>query len=402
MSRLTSITVRGLLSFGWEPVTLELKPLNVLIGPNASGKSNLLDLMELLRSVPDDYNATVRARGGALEWIHKGSGGGEEPVGEVEAVVELEGVPLPLRYHLALREEEAQLRVDSERLETAVGHPREEPFQFLVRLGNHSRTKSFQTFVPQLEQQDALFGRYHWSRQETSALTTLLAKHRRFGAESPQLTALAEWLQQLRVYQQWSFGPESKARQFQPVNQLAERLNPDGSNLGLVLKRLQGHGETRERLVSYVRRAYPALRDFDVKLFEGALQVVAREEGFDIPASRLSDGTLRWLTLCLLLCDPKPPPLLCLDEPEMGLHPDLLRHLAELLQEAAQRTQLIVTTHSEELVSEFSGEPESVVVCSRDAGGTRFTRLEREPLRIWLEEYSLGKAWRAGEIGGNP
>jgi predicted ATPase len=83
------------------------------------------------------------------------------------------------------------------------------------------------------------------------------------------------------------------------------------------------------------------------------------------------------------------------------MHPDILPTIAELLVEASQRTQLIVTTHSETLISALSDYPEAVIVCERDEQGTRMERLEREPLQEWLDKYTLGKMWRMGHIGGN-
>lgn len=103
-----------------------------------------------------------------------------------------------------------------------------------------------------------------------------------------------------------------------------------------------------------------------------------------------------------ILLNKKVPPLVCIDEPELGLHPDAVRSVARALVEASQKTQLIITTHSDALVDELSDQPEAVVVCEYDAGsGTRFERLTKKRLEGWLDRYSLGEIWRKGEIGGN-
>jgi len=120
-----------------------------------------------------------------------------------------------------------------------------------------------------------------------------------------------------------------------------------------------------------------------------------------IPANRLSDGTLRWLALLTILLHPAPPPVVCLEEPELGLHPDAIRLLGELLIEASKRTQLIVTTHSDSLVDQFTKIPEAVVVFEKQEGSTVLKRLNGKQLSSWLERYSLGQLWRTGEIGGN-
>ena len=119
-----------------------------------------------------------------------------------------------------------------------------------------------------------------------------------------------------------------------------------------------------------------------------------------MPATRLSDGTLRHLCLLAILCHPEPPPLVCIEEPELGLHPDVLPALAGLLREASERSQLIVTTHSDILVDALGETPEAVVVCENRTGATSMQRLELEELARWLEKYSLGELWTRGDIGG--
>lgn len=119
-----------------------------------------------------------------------------------------------------------------------------------------------------------------------------------------------------------------------------------------------------------------------------------------IPLVRMSDGTLRWLTLLTILLNPDPPSLVCIEEPELGLHPDMIHELAKLLIDASTRTQLIITTHSDRLVEEFTDTPEAVLVCEKENGASKFRRLEREKLAAWLEEYTLGQIWTRGQIGG--
>ena len=106
------------------------------------------------------------------------------------------------------------------------------------------------------------------------------------------------------------------------------------------------------------------------------------------------------MALLAVLLSPAPPPLICIEEPELGLHPDALKLLADLMVDASTRTQLIVSTHSDTLVSAFTEQTESVLVCEH-LGGTIFRRLESERLRHWLDKYRLGEIWRIGELGGN-
>ncbi len=108
------------------------------------------------------------------------------------------------------------------------------------------------------------------------------------------------------------------------------------------------------------------------------------------------------MCLVALLVDPQPPKLLCIEEPELGLHPDLIPKIADLLVEASKRTQIIVTTHSDILVDAMTEHPEYVVVVEKHNGSTVARRLENnERLQSWLEKYRLGEVWASGEIGGN-
>ena len=172
-------------------------------------------------------------------------------------------------------------------------------------------------------------------------------------------------------------------------------LLEDGGNLGLVLNNLQYQLGSRE-IIEKLKLFYDAAEELSIKIYGGTVQIFIRETGLiqPIPATRLSDGTLRYLFLIALLLDPTPPPLICIEEPEIGLHPDILPAIAEMLIEASQRTQLIVTTHSDALVSALS--PESVLICDRDDRGSHLNRLDGDRLKKWLENYSLGDLWRQG------
>jgi predicted ATPase len=132
--------------------------------------------------------------------------------------------------------------------------------------------------------------------------------------------------------------------------------------------------------------------------------LVGRRDGLrtPVPATRLSDGTIRFIALLAILLRPEAATLICLEEPELGLHPDAVGQVAELLVETSQRTQLIVTTHSDALVSALSDQPESVLVTEHFPGGTTFQRLEGDKLGFWLDKYRLGEVWRLGQLGGNP
>jgi predicted ATPase len=180
-------------------------------------------------------------------------------------------------------------------------------------------------------------------------------------------------------------------------------LGDGGDNLALVLLDMDFkgvHNEIRE----YLRRFCERFNDVRVRLDGPFAKTYIEESGLLEPlvSWRLSDGTLKFLCLLAVLLEKEPPPLICIEEPEVGLHPEAVQIVAEALVDASERTQLVVTTHSEALIDALSDRPEDVLVTERDFdNGTQFRRLDKDQLSLWLERYSLGQLWRKGEIGGN-
>ena len=190
-------------------------------------------------------------------------------------------------------------------------------------------------------------------------------------------------------------------RQPQSTDAPNDYLLEDCSNLGLILNKWRSNYKVKKRILELMSELYEGIEDIDVKLEGGTVQLFLVENEFMIPATRLSDGTLRFLCLLAILCDPNPGPLICIEEPELGIHTDIIPVIADLLKEASKVTQIIVTTHSEALVDALTDTPESVLVCEKYDGSSQLRRLDANDLKEWLENYSLGQLWRRGEIGGN-
>ena len=180
-------------------------------------------------------------------------------------------------------------------------------------------------------------------------------------------------------------------------------LMEDASNLSVVLSDLLNQPDVKERILERMRDFYPSFRDVTSTVSGGTVQIFFHEKGLrhPVPATRLSDGSLRYLCLLAVLCNPNLLGVVCIEEPELGLHPDIIPEVAKLLVEASSRSQIFVTTHSDVLVDALTETPEAVIVCEKEEGATRMRRLDAEKLRPWLEEYRLGEMWTRGEIGGN-
>jgi predicted ATPase len=220
------------------------------------------------------------------------------------------------------------------------------------------------------------------------------------GAPPPVLRAAME---NVRLYREFHTGPDSNTRRGIAASALGDYLSEDGGNLALVLSKFELNG-IKPKVVQILKQLYEPFEEVVLSPLGGIAQLYVREAGMTEPMSALSlsDGTLRLLCLLAIWLEPEPPPLVCIEEPEIGLHPDAIRIVGDLLRDAAERTQLIVTTHSPALVDALSDQPESVVVCERDFDGfTQFRRLKSAGLDDWLERYSLGELWQKGELGGN-
>jgi len=185
------------------------------------------------------------------------------------------------------------------------------------------------------------------------------------------------------------------------------RLKPAADNLAAYLAKLkQVYPTAYQRIVDTIKLAAPFFGGFVIR---DPLPETVELEWFeqtdpDTPykAHVLSDGTLRFICLTTLLMQPAHllPDTVLIDEPELGLHPFAINLLADMLKQAAETKQVIVSTQSVELLNAF--EPQDIVVVERENGATALKRLDVDELKDWLEDYSLGDLWKRNLLGGRP
>jgi len=403
-----SIALKNFLSYGSSTDDTELKSLNVLIGPNLSGKSNLIEALAILHAAPKDLGEPIREGGGIGEWIWKGSKGAlnaeisvilDNPLGQHDLKWQQD-----LRYCLSFTMVAQRLEIVDESLENKEKtHPREEDVYFFYRFEGGRPTINVRDISGGKQEPfpDSITRRL--KREDLDPQQSVLSQ-RKDPDLYPELTYVANQFSKIRLYREWNLGRYTPPRLPQKADLPQDFLLEDASNLTLVLNDLVNRQETKRVLLERLRKFYFRIEDFTTKIQGGTVQLFLHEEGLrePIPATRLSDGTLRYLCLLAILCHPDPPPVVCIEEPELSLHPDVLKSIAELLVEASKRTQLIVTTHSDTLVSDLTEFPESVIVCERENTGTELRRLDKDRLKKWLDKYRLGELWRMGELGGNP
>jgi predicted ATPase len=230
---------------------------------------------------------------------------------------------------------------------------------------------------------------------------SVFARFKSPGDPTP-ITEVGEYFEQIKIFREFRTGPASQARSGISTSVPKDFLWEGADNLALVLHELDFLG-AHDRVREYLKRFCERFEDVKVRVGEGLARTFLKESGLSdmLSGVRMSDGTLKFLCLLAVLLHPRPAPLVCIEEPELGLHPDALRLVAEVLVEASEHMQLIVTAHSEALVDALTDRPESVLVCERDFdNGTQFKRLAQDELDEWLEHYTLGELWRKGEIGG--
>ena len=376
-----NLKVSGFLSFGPKGIDLPMEPLNVLIGPNGSGKSNFLEVFALLKAATRDLSDYLAREGGIRDWLWKGPEDSHSI--NVDATLDYPESG-SLRHSLKLSDQDGRPVVASEKIEPLeVRFSKDSEPAYYRPLENGNRSP-FVEFTNNFRPGESLLA--------FAAIENYRA-----------LDYLNQLYRKIYVYQSWSFGPRAGLRHPYDSHGRSDFLD-DGplgpENLALVLSNILGND--RRRLVTELQELLDDIVDITSPVTRGTVSLFLEERvGGQMPATRLSDGTLRYLSLLSILTHSKPPPFVAIDEPELGLHPDAVAQIAELLVDASTRMQLVVTTHSRTLIDALSDHPSSVIVCEKENGESRFERLDGKRLQSWLDKFSLGDLWGSGELGGN-
>ncbi len=383
---ISRIKLKNLLSFGPTGIDFELGPLNVLIGPNASGKSNVIEAISLLQAMPVDLTEPIKDGGGVVDWLWRGA---KRPTALIEVVVDNPSGTQSLRHGFEFTEVGHRFEMIEEWIENEHAYDGQPTPYFYYQ---------FQNGHPVLN----ISGnqRRTLRREDVSPEQSIIAQ-RRDPDQYREITYLASQYAKVRLYRDWAFGRYTAPRTPQKTDEKNDQLLPDSRNLALMVNKLKRNPTAKRRFVELLGTFISGVTDADVQLEGGTAQLFLEEGSFSVPATRLSDGTLRFMCLLVILLNPEPPPLVCIEEPELGLHPDAITMVGDLIIEASANAQLIVTTHSDVLLDAMSEQPESVVVCERSQGETRVHRLVAQQLEPRLALQTLSQLWHNGEIGGN-
>ena len=350
----------------------ELRDLNIIIGANGSGKSNFVQVFQLLMAMTrKGLQKFIGENGGADNFLHNGPKSTSAiKIGfEFESHSEFSKGSNFYRFELSPTVEETFLVSEERKYVTTNWWP----------YGNPSQES-----------------RLYDERNEKSANGNFNGVgHFVYGS-------ISRWM----VYHFHDTSSSAPMRRSEIVED-NKLLRSNGGNIAPFLLRLKNENSFRscyQEIVNAVRLVIPFFDDFRLDVLKmGEAEKVKLswgQKGSDFPMQpyHLSDGSIRFICLATALLQPFPPSAIVIDEPELGLHPEAIRILGELIQDAAKRTQIIVATQSPLLLDQFSIE--DIVVVNRKEGQSTFERLNLEDFNEWLNNYSVGELWSKNVIQG--
>jgi predicted ATPase len=349
---------------------IELHNLNILIGANGAGKSNLVSFFKMLNEMmAGRLQEYIGASGRAQSLLHFGP----KVTPQIKVQLEFEADNIRDTYTMRLFHAPGDTLFFAE--ETLSFHKEGYPSPKTVSFGSgHQETRIGES------------------------------------ADEGEKTAKAfrYLLNRCRVYHFHDTSSTARVRQYCYIGD-NRWLMPDAGNLAAMLYRLrnENNGSAYHPIVRTIRLIAPFFDDFDFEpAGSGRNEVILnwREKGSDqvFGPHQLSDGTLRAICLVTLLLQPEDelPDLVIVDEPELGLHPYALNVIAALFSKASHHTQVLISTQSSTFLNNF--DPRDVIVANREGMESQLARLDPTQLEAWLEEYSLGEVWEKNIIGGGP
>ena len=384
MGAIKRITVKGFKSIR-ELNEFELKPLNVIVGANGAGKSNLIQIFRMLLAMAQkNFQAFILANGGGDAFPFNGL----KNTPQIDIGFEFESDSIYAEGHnfykfsLSPTVDEKFLIEETRRYHTrtwqSYGSPSEESQLYDMR-NERSYTGEWNGtgyFVYKAISNWMVYHFHDTSANAPMRRSAIIEDHEKLRGDAENI---APFLLHLRA----------------PAKQDA---------VGITIDFASDSNAAYQKIVEAVRLVIPFFEDFRLDVFHhGEMEKVKlswKQKGSDYPMQpyHLSDGSIRFICLATALLQPTPPSTIIIDEPELGLHPEAIGILAELIKLASTRTQVIVATQSPLLLDQFSVE--DVVVVRRKDGASVFERLKEEDYTHWLEDYSLGELWTKNVIQG--
>jgi predicted ATPase len=365
-------------------IELRLAPLNVLIGANGVGKSSVLDVVGLLAASADGVLENTISEAGGISSLLTLDG----QTNSLHFSLQMQTADVqPIKYELNISREGVGYGISREQLTQQQDLSRPNPFKFIDSRGAHVlyHDPAEKKLIPP-----------NWDYKSIETALSQVPKMYQTPEKFRQLLASSSALYHTLDV---SFrAPVRLPQSLQPAN----TPGSDGEDLLPCLYTMRETVRDRfEAVEDALRAAFPTFERLDLPpAAAGRLTLAWKDKDFTQPIypHQLSEGTLRFLWLATLLQSPGLPVVTLIDEPEVSLHPEMLRLLAELMREASSRAQLIVATHSDRFVRFL--QPEELVVCDlAEDGGMLVRRASDLDLKGWLADYALDELWSMGRLG---
>jgi predicted ATPase len=383
MERFENISIRGFRRL--QNIELEMRSLTVMIGANGAGKTSFLDVMSVLSaSANGKLHDVLQNKGGLSQILTRGRSQELEISLSMKAA---EQQQRPLKYRLVISPRGLSYEINQESLTQQRDRKASEPFKYID--SNGINIKYYQ------EGSGLLTPNWEHNPLETS-LSQVPKMYR-----EPE--GLRRSLASCTYYGVLDVSEKSPVRLPQAMRP-AKLPGAKGEDLVSCLYDLRESDHDRFEMVeSIISTAFPDFVRLNFPpVAAGTISMTWIDRNFPQPiyVHELSEGTLRFLWLVALLQSQNLSTITLLDEPEVSLHPELLRHLAYLMQEASKHTQLIVATHSDRLIRFL--EPHEVLICDLEDGEATMTWADSLNLDQWLEDYTLDQLWAMNVLGGRP
>ena len=362
-------------------VSIDMRPMMVMVGANGCGKTSFMDALALLASSAEGgLNRRLTDMGGVSETTTRGRQQDMSFSADME-------VPdhNPLKYGMSIAAQGHTYSVSQESLtQTRPGYS--QPFKHIE--STYRDIRYFDTEEGRLLRPNWQFNYFESSLSQVPKLFR----------EAEELRRSLSAVTQYHVLDVGIRAPVKLPQQLRPVDLPGE----NGENLVPFLFNIrETNSDKYEAIQDTLRVAYPGFDSLNFPIAAaGMMSMTWKEKAFQSPIyiHQLSEGTLRFLWLISLLQSPGLTTITMIDEPEVSLHPELLAILAELMREASRKTQIIVATHSDRLIR-FLETKEVVVMDIKEDGGTSMTWADTLDLDAWLADYTLDEVWQMGRMG---
>jgi len=375
--------------FSFKDQTIELGPANFMVGINGSGKSNLIKALRLLKAAltEGELEELIINRWGGFDAVcFKGLESEKTPSFSLEFVFDPEVFRRKASFIMSFfKVAGSQNFTISERFVTnksLLFFRAKDGIGYAIEREGAGQEKTI---------------KYQLDKLTDSMLSQLMDTDR-----YPVISALRKAISDISIYQYFDTTENSPIRRAAPSTS-ATRLVPDGSNLPQLLNWLNLNFKKEYKAVKQSLNAInPNITDINFHLMGTNIELLLEEDALDssVHVAHVSDGTLRFLCLMAILHNPKRGRLICIDEPEVGLHPDMICEIMKGFEDVSEDTQFLITTHSELVLNHATID--NVIVCEKDGDNATCIRTFRtDEYKEWAADYSTGNLWRNGDLGGN-